>query len=115
MLGICSEDDLASIKEAYQEIRNTLLKNNLEYHAQFLLTRDKATHISKFSKEDGADIIILNYQDEDGWKSFFSENFFKQMINNTDIPSLFLKNREKIKNTNPEIIAGYDITLPSPG
>lgn len=115
LLGICSDDDLASIKEVYQEIRGTLVKNDLEYHAHFLLTKDKATHISKFSKEDGADIIILNYQDEDKWKSFFSENFFKQMINNTNIPLLFLKNREKIKNINPGLNVGYDITLPSPG
>ncbi|MCY0968615.1 universal stress protein [Chryseobacterium wangxinyae] len=115
LLGISSETDLDALKDAYQEVRQTLVKNQQEYNAQFLLTQDKATQISKFSKDDDADIIILNYQDEGSWKSIFSENFFKQIINYTDIPLLFLKNKERAKNNETDDNAGFDITLPCPG
>lgn len=115
LLGICDEDDLSKIKDAYQRARTNLAIKSQEYDSQFLLTRDKATHISKFSQDDDADIIILNYKDEDSWKSFFSDNFFKQIINYTDIPLLFLKNnREKCKGHQDDNV-GFDITLPHPG
>lgn len=115
LLGICTDEDLIKIKEAYQRARTSIAIKSQEYHSQFLLTRDKATQISKFSEEDNADIIILNYKDEDSWKSFFSENFFKQIINYTDVPLFFLKNkREKNKNYLEEHV-GIDITMPHPG
>ncbi|MCX8525544.1 universal stress protein [Chryseobacterium formosus] len=115
LLGISTDEDLIKIKDAYQRARTTIAIKSQEYHSQFLLTRDKATQISKFSEEDDADIIILNYQDEDSWKSFFSENFFKQIINYTDVPLLFLKNKSvKTKNYSEDNV-GFDITLPHPG
>ncbi|WP_162088877.1 universal stress protein [Chryseobacterium aquaeductus] len=113
LLGISSEDDLLTITDAYQEIRKNLAVSGQEYESHFLLTRDKATQISKFSKDDLADIIILNYQDEDSWKSIFSENFLKHIINNTDIPLFFLKNKNNTSNSDGN--AGFDITLPCPG
>ncbi|MEG1591542.1 universal stress protein [Chryseobacterium sp.] len=115
LLGISNEDDILKIRDAYQRAKTNLAIRSQEYDSQFLLTRDKATQISKFSQEDNADIIILNYKDEDSWKSFFLENFFKQIINHTDIPLLFLKNnRVKIKS-NLTDNAAFDITLPCPG
>lgn len=115
LLGISSEEDLLKIKDAYQRARTTIAIKSQEFDSQFLLTRDKATQISKFSEEDMADIIILNYKDEDSWKSFFSENFFKQIINYTDIPLLFLKyQRKKNKNKSQDNV-GFDITMPCPG
>lgn len=115
LLGISNEDDILKIRDAYQRAKTNLAIRSQEYDSQFLLTRDKATQISKFSQEDNADIIILNYKDEDSWKSFFLENFFKQIINHTDIPLLFLKNnRVKIKSDLSDN-AAFDITLPCPG
>lgn len=115
LLGISSGDDINKIRNAYQQAKKTLDYKAQEYHSQFLLTRDKASQISKYSKEDEADIIILNYQDENSWKSFFLENFFKQVINNTDIPLFFLKNKYTRKADEQYGNAGFDITLPSPG
>lgn len=115
LLGISDEDDLFKIKEAYQRARKNIAIKSQEYESEFLLTRDKATQISKFSEDDDADIILLNYKDEDSWKSFFSGNFFKQIINYTDIPLFFLKNKnEKSKNYSDDNV-GFDITLPHPG
>lgn len=115
LLGISNEDDILKIRDAYQRAKTNLAIRSQEYDSQFLLTRDKATQISKFSQEDNADIIILNYKDEDSWKSFFLENFFKQIINHTDIPLLFLKNNKvKIKSDLSDN-AAFDITLPCPG
>ncbi|WP_312175041.1 hypothetical protein [Chryseobacterium sp.] len=77
------------------------------------MSNDKAVEISKASKDAEFDLIILNYQDEESWKSFFSENFFKQIINNTSVPLLFFKD-DDMPAQDPEP-AGYDITLPFPG
>ena len=115
LLGISSGDDINKIRNAYQQAKKTLDYKAQEYHSQFLLTRDKASQISRYSKEDEADIIILNYQDENSWKSFFLENFFKQVINNTDIPLFFLKNKYTRKADEQYGNEGFDITLPSPG
>lgn len=115
LLGISNEDDILKIREAYQRIKKNLAIRSQEYDSQFLLTHDKATQISKFSQDDNADIIILTYKDEDSWKSFFLENFFKQIINYTDIPLLFLKNRQVVSNINSDDSTAFDITLPCPG
>lgn len=115
LLGISNEDDILKIREAYQRIKKNLAIRSQEYDSQFLLTHDKATQISKFSQDDNADIIILNYKDEGSWKSFFLENFFKQIINYTDIPLLFLKNRQMLSNINSDDSTAFDITLPCPG
>lgn len=115
LLGISNEDDILKIREAYQRIKKNLAIRSQEYDSQFLLTHDKATQISKFSQDDNADIIILNYKDEDSWKSFFLENFFKQIINYTYIPLLFLKNRQVLSNINSDDSTAFDITLPCPG
>ncbi|MCJ8152774.1 universal stress protein [Chryseobacterium sp. SSA4.19] len=114
LLGICSEEDVDEIKEAYNSIWSTLSKDTIRYSTSFLLTNKKAVQISRFSKIEHADIIILNYHDENSWKSVFSENFFKQIINNTEIPLFFLKKISEVSGT-PEKNAGFDITLPFPG
>ncbi|WP_144282959.1 universal stress protein [Chryseobacterium echinoideorum] len=115
LLGISNEDDLLKIKDAYQRARTNIAIKAQDYDSQFLMTRSKATQISKFSQEDDADIIILNYKDEDSWKSFFMENFFKQIINNTDIPLFFLKSKRMTNKRKTDDNIGIDITLPSPG
>ncbi len=115
LLGICSEEDVNEIKEAYNSVWNTLSKDTVKYSTSFILTHEKAVKISQFSKIDHADIIILNYHDENNWKLVFSENFFKQIINHTDIPLFFLKKTTGHLKTIPDENTGFDITLPSPG
>lgn len=115
LLGLSEENDLSEIKDAYERAKTNIAIKAQDYDSQFLMTREKATQISKFSQEDDADIIILNYKDEDSWKSFFAENFFKQIINYTDVPLLFLKKiKEKSRNHSGGNV-GFDITLPHPG
>ena len=115
LLGLGNEDHIDQIRDAYHTIKKTLAYKAQDYRSQFLLTRDNAIQISKYSKEHEADLIILNYKDENSWKSFFMENFFKQIINNTDIPLFFLKNKYRKKTINKYGGGGYDITLPCPG
>ncbi len=115
LLGICGEEDVNVIKEAYNSVWSTLAKDTVKYSTSFILTSEKAVKISQFSKIDHADIIILNYHDENNWKSLFSENFFKQIINHTDIPLFFLKKTTEVQKVIPDESPGFDITLPSPG
>lgn len=115
LFGISGEDNVSEIKTVFEEVRQTLQKKSQEYKAQFVMTSDKATQISDYSKDAEVDIIILNYQDENSWRSFFLDNFFKQIINNTDIPLFFLKNKYGKKEVLPNANTGYDITLPHPG
>jgi len=115
LLGICGEEDVNVIKEAYNSVWSTLAKDTVKYSTSFILTSEKAVKISQFSKIDHADIIILNYHDENNWKSLFSENFFKQIINHTDVPLFFLKKTTEVQKVIPDESSGFDITLPSPG
>ncbi|KQM55226.1 universal stress protein [Chryseobacterium sp. Leaf201] len=115
LLGICGEEDVNVIKEAYNSVWSTLAKDTVKYSTSFILTSEKAVKISQFSKIDHADIIILNYHDENNWKSLFSENFFKQIINHTDVPLFFLKKTTEVQKVIPDESPGFDITLPSPG
>lgn len=115
LLGISDQEDVSKIKSAYLEVKRTLEESSQEYRSQFVMTDEKAIQISEHSKDDEADIIILNYRDENSWKSFFLENFFKKIISNTEIPLFFLKNKYEKKQSVSNANAGYDITLPHPG
>lgn len=115
LLGISDQEDVSKIKSAYLEVKRTLEESSQEYRSQFVMTDEKAIQISEHSKDDEADIIILNYRDENSWKSFFLENFFKKIISNTEIPLFFLKNKYEKKQSLSNANAGYDITLPHPG
>jgi len=115
LLGISDQADVQSLSSAYLDVKQKLFVKSADYTSDFLLTEDKAVHISKFSKEENTDLIVLNYEDEESWKSFFSENFFKKIINNTEVPLFFLKPKITRKNTDQEHPGNYDITLPYPG
>lgn len=114
LLGISDSEHFREIRKAFIKARESLDINEKDDHTSFIVSdNNKAVEISKASKDAEFDLIILNYQDEEGWKSFFSENFFKQIINNTSVPLLFFKNGEAT-DPGPEP-TGYDITLPFPG
>lgn len=116
LLGISPEQQFADIRKAYIGLRKELRRSHIEYDASFIISNDKALEISKVSNDSEFDLIILNYQDEENWKSFFSENFLKRIINKTSVPLLFFKdsNQNNIK-TDPEDDMGYDINLPFHG
>lgn len=113
LFGISGDENFTSIRKAFINIRESLKGSATEHYTSFTVSNDKAVEISKASKDAEFDLIILNYQDEESWKSFFSENFFKQIINNTSVPLLFFKD-DDMPAQDPEP-AGYDITLPFPG
>ncbi|WP_072883223.1 universal stress protein [Chryseobacterium takakiae] len=113
LFGISGDENFTSIRKAFINIRESLKGSDTEDYTSFTVSNDKAVEISKASKDAEFDLIILNYQDEESWKSFFSENFFKQIINNTSVPLLFFKDNDNPAQ-DPEP-AGYDITLPFPG
>lgn len=113
LFGISDNENLTGIRRAFIKIRESLKGSETEHYTSFVISNDKALEISKASKDAEFDLIILNYQDEESWKSFFSENFFKQIINNTSVPLLFFKDKDSPSH-GPEPTS-YDITLPFPG
>lgn len=116
LLGISPEQQFADIRKAYIGLRKELRRSHIEYDASFIISNDKALEISKVSNDSEFDLIILNYQDEENWKSFFSENFLKRIINKTSVPLLFFKDsNQKNIQTDPEDDMGYDINLPFHG
>ncbi len=116
LLGISPEQQFADIRKAYIGLRKELRRSHIEYNASFIVSNDKALEISKVSNDSEFDLIILNYQDEENWKSFFSENFLKRIINRTSVPLLFFKDsNQNNTKTDPDEGMGYDITLPFPG
>ncbi|WP_294303067.1 universal stress protein [uncultured Chryseobacterium sp.] len=116
LLGISPEQQFADIRKAYIGLRKELRRSHIEYNASFIVSNDKALEISKVSNDSEFDLIILNYQDEENWKSFFSENFLKRIINRTSVPLLFFKDSKPNQiRTDAEEDMGYDITLPFPG
>lgn len=114
LLGISDEYGPDRLAYAFLDLKKQLIMKSADYTAEFLLTQDKAIEISEFSKKEAADLIVLNHEDEESWKSIFSENFLKKIINATDIPLLFLKPKITIKISQDTNIR-YDITLPCPG
>lgn len=114
LLGISDNEHFRDVRKAFIRARDSLRGDEAIHHSSFVVSNhNKAIEISKASKDDKFDLIILNYQDEEGWKSFFSENFFKQIINSTSVPLLFFKDDDATE-ASPEP-GGYDITLPFPG
>lgn len=115
LLGLAEEGNVDLMKTAYQDMKSMLETAAQQYQSQFMPGGDSALRISDYSREDETDLIILSFQDEKSWKSFFLENFFKQIINNTDIPLFFLKNKYRKKESEAKATSGYDILLPHPG
>lgn len=115
LLGVGDLDQMVTVKKAYIEMKKNLLLKSADYESEFQLSHDNADIITKSAKDKNSDIILLADQDEDSWKSFMGDNFFKKMINGSDIPLLIVKSKlKKIKN-NTERIKGYDLSMPIPG
>ena len=115
LVGIGKPNKLVDVRKAYMEMKKNLLLKSADYVSKFQVSKDNAGMICKAAKEKQSDIIILADQDEESWKSFMSDNFFKKMINKSDIPLLIVKSKLKKINSNTERITNYDLTMPIPG
>lgn len=115
LLGVGTPNKLITVRKAYMEMKKNLLLKSVDYISEFQLSHDNAEIICKAAKEKNSDIILLADQDEDSWKSFMGDNFFKKMINKSDIPLFIVKSKLNKLNNKNERMAGYDLTLPIPG
>ncbi|SFI61525.1 Nucleotide-binding universal stress protein, UspA family [Kaistella treverensis] len=113
LLGVADAERLAMIRKSYAEMRKVMQMKGADYVSEFKLCADNADEIVETAQREESDIIVLADQDENSWKSFMAENFFKKMINGTDVPLFIVKTRgERISE---EPLTGFDVTLPFPG
>ncbi len=115
LLGVGDPDSDLDVKEAYIDLKKNLLLKSADYMSEFHLSHDNAEIIAQAAKNNESDIILLADEDEESWKSFMADNFFKKIINKTDIPLLIVKSKLKRIQDKNELPAGYDMTLPIPG
>ena len=115
LLGVGKPNPIVKIKKAFLEMQKNLYMKSANYSSEFKISEDCATIIAEIANKKNSDIIMLADQDENSWKSFMAENFFKKMINETEIPLFIVKSKfKKIKNKT-ERITNYDFTMPIPG
>lgn len=115
LLGVGDPENIVSVKKAYIDMKKNLFLKSADYISEFKLSHDNAEVIVNAANDKDCDIILLADQDEDSWKSFMGDNFFKKMINGTDVPLLIVKSKlSKIKNTS-EPTADFDMVMPIPG
>ena len=113
LLGVADAERLAMIRKSYAEMRKVMQMKGADYVSEFKLCADNADEIVETAQREESDIIVLADQDENSWKSFMAENFFKKMINGTDVPLFIVKTKgERISE---EPLTGFDVTLPFPG
>ncbi len=115
LLGVGKPEPKIKMRSAFSEIQKNLHLRSANYQSEFKISNDCAEVISEVAKEKKSDIIILADQDENSWKSFMGDNFFKKMINGTDIPLLIVKSKLKRINNKTERISNYDVSMPIPG
>lgn len=115
LLGIGDLNKMDEVKKDYIEMKQNLMMKSADFESEFQWSQDNADLIAKAAIDKESDIIILADQDEDSWKSFMADNFFKKIINGTDIPLLVVKSKLKRIKNNTESLAGYDLTMPISG
>ena len=113
LLGVADADRIAQVRKSYIEMRKVMQLKGADYVAEFKLCVDNANVIVETAQDEESDIILLADQDENSWKSFMGENFFKKIINGTDVPLFIVKIKGAKIDETP--LSGYDVTLPFPG
>ena len=113
LIGIGNMENMPAVRDAFLVMREKLRNNGEHFKSKLVLTADNAEMISQTTEAERSDLVILNFEDEGKWKTLFSENFFKKIINGTDTALLFVK--PKNLEPDPVEISSYDITLPIPG
>ncbi len=115
LLGVGHLDKMDEVKKDYIAMKRNLKLKSAEYESEFQLSHDNAEVIIQAAIDKESDIIILADEDEDSWKSFMADNFFKKMINGTNIPLLIVKSKLDRINDKQDDTMGYDMTMPIPG
>lgn len=115
LLGVGHLDKMEEVKKDYIAMKRNLKLKSAEYESEFQLSHDNAEVIIQAAIDKESDIIILADEDEDSWKSFMADNFFKKMINGTNIPLLIVKSKLNRINDKQDDTMGYDMTMPIPG
>ncbi len=115
LLGVGHLDKMDEVKKDYIAMKRNLKLKSAEYESEFQLSHDNAEVIIQAAIDKESDIIILADEDEDSWKSFMADNFFKKMINGTNIPLLIVKSKLNRINDKQDDTMGYDMTMPIPG
>lgn len=113
LMGVGNMDNMPAVRDAFLQMKEQLHHNAEHFNSKLVLTADNAEMISQTTEAESSDLVILNFEDEMKWKSLFSENFFKKIINDTDTALLFVKPQNP--EPTPVDINSYDITLPIPG
>lgn len=112
LLGVGDPDRMIEVRKSYLEMKKNLMLKSTDYESEFILSHDNAEIISQMAKDKKCDIIVLADEDENSWKSFMADNFFKKMINGTAIPLFIVKSKLKKIENKTETVSGYDLTLP---
>lgn len=116
LCGVANEDTLLEVQRELTTTEPLLADSTEQCKTELILTADKAEAISRISNKEQSDLIILSYDDEATWKSFFGQNFFKKVINRTSSPLFFIKNSAVVTPLqNSDQVSGYDLSLPIPG
>ena len=115
LLGVENVNALQNIKETFNQIERNLQLKAASFFSEFKSSDDNAKIIANATKENDCDLILLSDQDEDSWKSFMADNFFKKIINETNVPLFIVKSHLKKINNKSERITSYDVSLPIPG
>ncbi|WP_185146652.1 universal stress protein [Chryseobacterium sp.] len=115
LYGVCDEHNLPQLRQEFLLLKNKLKEKMKSFKSELVFAYDKADAISKVSREENSDILILNGKDELQWKSIFAENFFKKIINETDVALLFMKPKTQKSAEENTDTHHYDISLPIPG
>ena len=115
LLGVGHLDKMEEVKKDYIAMKRNLQLKFAEYESEFQLSHDNAEVIIRAAIDKESEIIILADEDEDSWKSFMADNFFKKMINGTNIPLLIVKSKLDRINDKQDDTMGYDMTMPIPG
>ncbi|MCJ8498022.1 universal stress protein [Chryseobacterium salipaludis] len=117
VLGLGRTEDVIQLRKAVQETRRQLLQQGHPTEGGFAVGTDNAAMIVHHAGESEADIVLLADQDENSWRSFLGDNFFKKIMNGTRVPLLVVKSRLlRAHDTEPDNdAAGFDMTMPVPG
>lgn len=115
LYGVSDEQNLPALQQEFLMLKNKLKNKMKTFKSELVFAYDKAEAISQASKDENSDILILNGKDELHWKSIFAENFFKKIINDTDVALLFMKPKTKTSTEENTDMNHYDISLPIPG
>jgi nucleotide-binding universal stress UspA family protein len=115
VLGLTDVENAAAFQTLAASVVKPLLVYRGSYDVNLVLTDENAVTICEFSKQNQNDLIVLSNTDEHSWKSFIAGNFFKKIINATDIPLLFVKPKTEAEKAEEVPAVPENFTRPVPG